>query len=116
MTDIAPTLRSPSGFDLTPPDEAERERLEADLSPEEKRVLLAHGTDQSSARERFSGVLPASGASRQAVTARASEPTDTTATRMPIAGAPAGLGCDCAARSEAPARALIAPSGQPTRR
>ena len=45
MTDIAPTLRSPSGFDLTPPDEAERERLEADLSPEEKRVLLAHGTE-----------------------------------------------------------------------
>ena len=45
MTDIAPTLRSPSGFDLTPPDAAERERLEADLSPEEKRVLLAHGTE-----------------------------------------------------------------------
>lgn len=45
MTDIAPTLRSPSGFDLTPPDEAERARLEADLSPEEKRVLLAHGTE-----------------------------------------------------------------------
>ena len=45
MTDIAPTLRSPSGFDLTPPDATERERLEADLSPEEKRVLLAHGTE-----------------------------------------------------------------------
>jgi peptide-methionine (R)-S-oxide reductase len=45
MTDIAPTLRSPSGFDLTPPDEAARARLEADLPPEEKRVLLAHGTE-----------------------------------------------------------------------
>jgi len=45
MTDIAPTLRSPSGFDLTPPGEDERARLEADLSPEEKRVLLAHGTE-----------------------------------------------------------------------
>ena len=45
MTDIAPTLRSSSGFDLTPPDEAERARLEADLSPEERRVLLAHGTE-----------------------------------------------------------------------
>jgi peptide-methionine (R)-S-oxide reductase len=42
MTD---PLRSPSGFDLTPPDAAERARLEADLSPEEKRVLLAHGTE-----------------------------------------------------------------------
>ncbi|MFT4913800.1 MAG: peptide-methionine (R)-S-oxide reductase [Brevundimonas sp.] len=37
--------RSASGFDLTPPDGAERARLEADLSPEEKRVLLAHGTE-----------------------------------------------------------------------
>jgi peptide-methionine (R)-S-oxide reductase len=45
MTDIAPTLRSPSGYDLTPPDDHERARLEADLSPEEKRVLLAHGTE-----------------------------------------------------------------------
>ena len=45
MTDIAPTLRSPSGFDLTPPDDDARARLEADLSPEEKRVLLAHGTE-----------------------------------------------------------------------
>ena len=45
MTDIAPTQRSPSGFDLTPPDDDERARLEADLSPEEKRVLLAHGTE-----------------------------------------------------------------------
>jgi peptide-methionine (R)-S-oxide reductase len=47
MTDIrtAPDLRSPSGYDLTPPDDAERTRLEADLSEEEKRVLLAHGTE-----------------------------------------------------------------------
>jgi peptide-methionine (R)-S-oxide reductase len=45
MSDIAPTLRSSSGFDLTPPDDAERARLEAGLSPEEKRVLLAHGTE-----------------------------------------------------------------------
>lgn len=37
--------RSASGFDLTPPDTVERARLEADLSPEEKRVLLAHGTE-----------------------------------------------------------------------
>lgn len=37
--------RSDSGFDLTPPDADERRRLEADLSPEEKRVLLHHGTE-----------------------------------------------------------------------
>lgn len=43
--DIAPPRRSPSGYDLTPPDEAERVALEADLSAEEKRVLLAHGTE-----------------------------------------------------------------------
>ncbi len=47
----APTDRSalpatsPSGFDLTPPDPAERARLEADLTDEEKRVLLHHGTE-----------------------------------------------------------------------
>ena len=48
MTDLAPPsdrLRSPSGYDLTPPDDAERARLEADLNPEEKRVLLSHGTE-----------------------------------------------------------------------
>lgn len=44
-TDIAPSLRSPSGYDLTPPGEAQRVALEADLSPEEKHVLLAHGTE-----------------------------------------------------------------------
>ena len=32
-------------YDLTPPTEAERKRLEADLSPEEADVLLRHGTE-----------------------------------------------------------------------
>jgi peptide-methionine (R)-S-oxide reductase len=41
----ADPARSASGFDLTPPDADERAELEADLSPEEKRVLLAHGTE-----------------------------------------------------------------------
>ena len=48
MTDFAQhteSLRSPSGYDLTPPDAEERARLEADLNPEEKRVLLSHGTE-----------------------------------------------------------------------
>ena len=49
MTD---THRSPSGYDLTPPNEAERERLEADLTAEEARVLLSHGTEAP-----FCGVL-----------------------------------------------------------
>ncbi|MFZ5635861.1 MAG: peptide-methionine (R)-S-oxide reductase MsrB [Pseudomonadota bacterium] len=34
-----------SAFDLSPPTAAERERLTAALSPEERRVLLAHGTE-----------------------------------------------------------------------
>jgi peptide-methionine (R)-S-oxide reductase len=38
-------MRSPSGFDLTPPDEAERAELEKTLSPEEAEVLLRHGTE-----------------------------------------------------------------------
>lgn len=37
--------RSPMDFDLTPPSAEERSRLEADLSPEEKQVLLRHGTE-----------------------------------------------------------------------
>lgn len=37
--------RSASGFDLTPPTEAERARLEATLSQEERDVLLHHGTE-----------------------------------------------------------------------
>jgi peptide-methionine (R)-S-oxide reductase len=32
-------------FDLTPPSPAQREALAAALSPEERRVLLAHGTE-----------------------------------------------------------------------
>ena len=36
---------SPSGFDLTPPDAAERKALEAGLSREEADVLLHHGTE-----------------------------------------------------------------------
>ena len=43
--DTAPTIRSASGFDLTPPSDSQRVALEADLSAEEKRVLLAHGTE-----------------------------------------------------------------------
>jgi peptide-methionine (R)-S-oxide reductase len=37
--------RSPSGFDLTPPSDAERRDLEAGLTAEEKDVLLHHGTE-----------------------------------------------------------------------
>jgi peptide-methionine (R)-S-oxide reductase len=45
-TDASPRpTRSASGFDLTPPSPEERARLEAALSPEEKRVLLQHGTE-----------------------------------------------------------------------
>jgi peptide-methionine (R)-S-oxide reductase len=50
MTD--PTRRSPSGLDLTPPTDGQRVALEADLSAEERRVLLAHGTEAP-----FCGVL-----------------------------------------------------------
>ncbi len=39
------TPPSASTLDLTPPDARERAALEADLSAEEKRVLLAHGTE-----------------------------------------------------------------------
>jgi peptide-methionine (R)-S-oxide reductase len=34
-----------TAYDLTPPSEAERQRLEAALSPEEAEVLLRHGTE-----------------------------------------------------------------------
>jgi peptide-methionine (R)-S-oxide reductase len=37
--------RSAAGFDLTPPDAAQRQALAADLSAEERRVLLSHGTE-----------------------------------------------------------------------
>ena len=43
--DQSPAHRSAAGFDLTPPSEAERKRLEADLAPEEAEVLLRHGTE-----------------------------------------------------------------------
>ncbi len=36
---------SPSGFDLTPPTDAERQGLESSLSREEAEVLLHHGTE-----------------------------------------------------------------------
>jgi len=39
------TQLSPSGFDLTPPTDEERKRLEASLSREEAEVLLHHGTE-----------------------------------------------------------------------
>jgi peptide-methionine (R)-S-oxide reductase len=39
------TSRSGSGFDLTAPTAAERARLEAELSEDEARVLLRHGTE-----------------------------------------------------------------------
>ena len=45
MTDAPATVRSETGFDLTPPSPEERQRLEADLSPEERDVLLHHGTE-----------------------------------------------------------------------
>ena len=38
-------MLSPTGFDLKPPSEEERETLEADLAPEEAEVLLRHGTE-----------------------------------------------------------------------
>ena len=46
MDDATPQdLRSPSGFDLTPPSPATRARLEDDLTAEERNVLLSHGTE-----------------------------------------------------------------------
>ena len=45
MTAVETRRLSPSGFDLTPPTEIERRRLEADLNPEEREVLLHHGTE-----------------------------------------------------------------------
>ncbi|MFO7304743.1 MAG: peptide-methionine (R)-S-oxide reductase MsrB [Gammaproteobacteria bacterium] len=38
--------RSRSGYDLTPLDEAERARLAADLTPEERHVILHQGTER----------------------------------------------------------------------
>ena len=47
MSDAATTEihRSQSGFDLTPPTDAERKKLEASLTREEADVLLHHGTE-----------------------------------------------------------------------
>jgi peptide-methionine (R)-S-oxide reductase len=46
MTDTAhATHLSASGFDLTPPSDDERKRLEASLTREESEVLLHHGTE-----------------------------------------------------------------------
>ncbi len=46
MTETTTTTHlSPSGFDLTAPTDAERARLEAVLSREEREVLLHHGTE-----------------------------------------------------------------------
>jgi peptide-methionine (R)-S-oxide reductase len=38
-------MQSASGHDLTPPSAAERERLAAKLTPEQRRVLIDHGTE-----------------------------------------------------------------------
>jgi peptide-methionine (R)-S-oxide reductase len=46
MTETAHAPRlSETGFDLAPPDPAERRRLEASLTREEREVLLHHGTE-----------------------------------------------------------------------
>jgi peptide-methionine (R)-S-oxide reductase len=37
---------SPSGYDITPLPRAERDRLAAKLTPEERHILLAHGTER----------------------------------------------------------------------
>ncbi|MEW6677634.1 MAG: peptide-methionine (R)-S-oxide reductase MsrB [Pseudomonadota bacterium] len=42
---MAAPLRSASGHDLTPPTLEEREALAAELSPEERRVILYQGTE-----------------------------------------------------------------------
>lgn len=44
-TNTSSSNRSPSGFDLTPPSPAQREKLEAALTAEEREVLLEHGTE-----------------------------------------------------------------------
>jgi peptide-methionine (R)-S-oxide reductase len=46
MTDVAAASKtSASGFDLTPPDAAQRAKLESGLSQAEREVLLRHGTE-----------------------------------------------------------------------
>lgn len=39
------TTQSPTGFDLSPPTVEQRRHLESRLTPEEKAVLLEHGTE-----------------------------------------------------------------------
>jgi peptide-methionine (R)-S-oxide reductase len=41
----SPARKSASGFDLTPPSPEELQKLAADLTPEERRVILSHGTE-----------------------------------------------------------------------
>lgn len=41
----SPRQISPSGYDITPLSQAERERFAARLEPEQRRILLAHGTE-----------------------------------------------------------------------
>src|SRR5439155_18061854 len=43
--DPRPTVRSKSGHDLTPPSREELERLAAQVTPEERRILLHQGTE-----------------------------------------------------------------------
>lgn len=45
MTHLSLMILSELGFDLTPPSDDERARLEASLDDEERRVLLQHGTE-----------------------------------------------------------------------
>ena len=42
-----PAASSASGYDLRPLSKAERERLAASLTPEERRILLDHGTERA---------------------------------------------------------------------
>jgi peptide-methionine (R)-S-oxide reductase len=42
----APLRQSASGYDVTPLAPAERERLAARLTPEERRVMIDHGTER----------------------------------------------------------------------
>lgn len=48
----ASSIRSPTGFDLSPPSPEQRRQLEAGLTPEEREVLLEHGTEAP-----FCGIL-----------------------------------------------------------
>lgn len=44
-TSTTSAIRSPSGFDLSPPSLEQRRQLEATVTPEEREVLLEHGTE-----------------------------------------------------------------------